>query len=219
MKRLSLIVSLVFLLQLFNWPVLAQKSFLEAMFPGLFGDYLERRANPEETLQAPFAFDPKRKIVRGELPQNAAPLHLPHRNDKTIADWLEASTVFILAKNGQSYEGFTSRIDTYLSDAGLSQYQQFLSKAGLLQNYKSGQSQISAFVKEKPLLLNKAAAEGSYRWLFEVPVMVTTLPIGVESYKQAQGQTQTFKLIMQVGRVTEGGGEHGILIETWNIKK
>lgn len=201
-----------------NWPVLAKKSFLEAMLPGIFGDHLERRANPEETLQAPFAYNPDRQVELGELPQNAAPLQQPHRTDREVSEWVARHVAQILAVNGQNYDPEFADISAFFDKKTLQDFKAFFVSEGLDAAMRSNK-RLSVFAKESPILLNKGTVEKRHRWLFEVPVMITVMNEFASSYKDAAAMNKSYILRLQIGRVADGGGGDGMVIESWRVMK
>lgn len=204
----------------FSSPSHAEKSFLEGFFPWIFGDFIERQAKPEETLVAPFSYKPgtEPKELKG-LPQNAAPLHLPHRGEENIAKWVGSNISRTLSYSGNDYLKERTAIQEFFTKEGYDGYLSFLKDSNLGQSLAAERFRMSAFNKETPLLLNSGVLEERYRWLYEVPVMITLLDKNIENYKEVQNPfNREYTITIQVGRTEEGGGDDGLLVERWSAK-
>jgi hypothetical protein len=92
----------------------------------------------------------------------------------------------------------------------------FYRKNGLTKVLESKKYYIRSFVQETPLLLNEGTVEGRYRWLYEVPVMISYMDRNMHGYKDVQPVSQTITLKIQVGRAADQSKD--ILIESWTGK-
>lgn len=202
-------------------PLPAQAGIFEFFFPSL----RNVGPDPSQTLQAPFA-TPKQGPVQQEqlqqakvapLPENYTPLDLPHRNSEQVGQWLVMTVSEALTFPAEGYQGVQDKISPYFTAAAKQQYVTFLEEAKIMPVLQAGQYQIRSFVPEAPLLLNEGAIDKRYRWLYEVPVMVTYLGKNVSKYqKDVKPVNQNLTLKIQVGRTVEHA-EIGkdIAIETW----
>lgn len=193
------------------------------VFGGLFEEK-PQEPDPEKTLQAPFAYDPARNVAHeGVLPENAIPLDLSHRTPKEIGDWL-----MMAVSDSLSFEmpadGSKPLLKTeYFTASGFHQFEEFMDHTGIQRVLDSRKYNLRSFVRTAPLMLNQGAVQGHYRWLFEVPVMISYIETGDFKYggpaKTGKDPiNQQITLTLQVSRVKEGGGKDGILIEIWNGK-
>ncbi|MCD8498215.1 MAG: DotI/IcmL/TraM family protein [Alphaproteobacteria bacterium] len=198
-------------------PVFAAKSVWD-----VFGSMFEEKPeepDPSKTLQAPFAYDPDRKINAEEaLPENAVPLDISHRSPKEIGDWL-----MVAVSDAMSFEAMKEGAKPdykreYFTPAGLHQFEEFLERTGIKKVLDSRKYHLRSFVRQDPLLLNEGAVEGHYRWLYEVPVMVSYIETGNFKYAEKDAINQAITLTVQVTRVKDGGGKEGVLIEIWKGK-
>lgn len=215
MRLLLIIFPLFFALQ--AHPAMAAKSLWD-----VFGTMFDEKPvgpDPSQTLQAPFAYDPNRKIDAGEaLPENAVPLETSHRSPQEIGNWLMTAISdamsFELPKDGSK----PSIKREYFTPSGVVQFEEFLEKTGIKKVIDSQKYHLRSFVRQTPLLLNEGSAQGHYRWLFEVPLMVSYIETGDFKYKDKEAINQAITLTVQVSRVAKGGGKEGVLIEIWNGK-
>lgn len=179
---------------------------------------------PTATGHAPFAAPPEGHAFPPEptAPKNTVPLDKPHRASQDIREWLMVAVSEIMTLDSADIEQETEQeASSYFSQDGLNRYRAFLAESGLLKQLQTGRYAMRGFLKESPLLLNEGAVDGRYRWLYEVPVMVSFLPRGVNDYKNAVPQVQEITLTLQVGRVPATVSDIGVLIERWQgeVKK
>jgi hypothetical protein len=105
------------------------------------------------------------------------------------------------------------------SDGGLKQYEDWVSETGIMASLQRNGLQLNGFVTETPFLLNEGVVNGRYRWLFEIPVMVSFVPRGTVSYAQERGvKTQHLLITLQLGRVADSILEHAVDIESWSVQ-
>jgi hypothetical protein len=70
------------------------------------------------------------------------------------------------------------------------------------------------------LLRNEGEVGDRYRWLFQVPVTLSFLPLGETDYASGNAaRNERIDLIVQVGRVKPfEGNDIGLIIESWSVK-
>lgn len=217
MKSALLTVLMCLAAFLHTAPAFAAKSLWD-----VFGSMFEEKPvepDPGQTLQAPFAYDPNRKIEAGEtLPENAVPLDISHRSSSEIGKWLMTAVSDTMSFEIDE-EGAAAPIKReYFTPSGVTQFQEFLTKTGIQKVLDSRKYHMRSFVRQSPLLLNEGAVQGHYRWLFEVPLMVSYITPGNFKYENSEAINQAITLTVQVTRVREGGGAEGVLIEIWKGK-
>lgn len=200
-------------------PAHAGKSFFDVVTDLFDGDQPEE-PDPSVTLQAPFAYDPNRTIEKdAPLPVNAVPLNQPHRTAKEIGQWLMITTSDLLTFKAGDAEAEIKAESGYFAQTGEAQYREFLQANSMLQVINSGRFHMQAIVSDNPVLLNEASQGGIYRWLYEVPVIVSYIRVSGFSYKQETPVSQKLNLTLQIRRIESDdssfGGEHGVVIEIW----
>lgn len=210
--------ALLFLTLVAAPPAFAAKSIWD-VFGSIFEPKPDEGPDPGQTLQAPFAYDPARKIDAAEaLPENSVPLNISHRPAEEIGQWLMTAVSDAMSFEITKEGGPPILKREYFTPAGLSQFQDFLTKTGIQKVLDSRKYHLRSFVRNTPLILNEGAASGHYRWLFEVPLMVSYISPGDFKYKNNEAVNQAITLTLQVTRVREGAGPEGVLIEIWNGK-
>lgn len=180
----------------------------------LFGK--DNAPKPEETLIAPFA-DKGVAVINGPTPQTlTASIRSPHRASRDIGVWAVTAVSNAMSFPAGSSAGQLKDKQSLFDAKGFDGYAAFVNTSGLLNSPDGETYDIRGFVPQEPVLLNEGELDGAYRWLFELPVMVTYQRPGLTEYKDARPLVRSFKIRLQVGRVAEGGGEEGILIESWD---
>lgn len=202
---------------------------IKAMFPQYFQDR-DTSTAPAETLRAPFA-DPSLPPVAptplmqfgigvSELDKTAGKnLDVPHRNQDELAKWLDRAVAETMSFSPASYPDHIKHLATGFTPEGLAQFQAWVQNANLIQAMETGHLQMNGFVQEAPFLLNEGVVNGRYRWLFEIPVMISFFDKDVKFMKSSTQIKETRRLLvrLQIGRVATGGLENGVLIETWEV--
>jgi hypothetical protein len=187
-------------------PVQAADGFLQKWFPAIFPPE-DTGPRPEDTLQSPFGDNtaaPAGAIEglewRGSekpVDQIITELSVPHRAIREITEW-----------------GVTQVFD----QAGYQQYLSFLTDNNITKVLDSGKFHMRSFVRQHPLLLNEGAVDGRYRWLYEIPMMISYMEPNMAGYEEAEPVSQSMLLRIQIGRVKNADGTDGMAIETWNGK-
>lgn len=211
MRRFLLLafsVSIVF------YPVASYAGLLEFFFPSL----KEEEYDPTKEMIAPFAVgqgaEEKQKL--DGLPEDSIPLDKPHRMSKDIGAWvMTAAGSAMNFEAGSAAEQLKTR-DNLFDTVGKNQYLAFLKETRMLNVAQDGRFNVVSYVNQPPLLLNEGNVNGRYRWLFQVPVVVTYLDKSMKTYKGAEAKLiQEANLNVQVGRIRSDDKPDGLQIEQW----
>lgn len=206
----------------------AKPTFLQKWLPALFPP--ETGPKPEDTLEAPFRDVKPTKSVKGlewrggkqeEAPSDQVftALNIPHRAARDIGEWTVTHVSDVMSFGRGDYQTKLSRNKQYFDSSGYEEYRRFLQNNNLLKVLDSGQFRMRSFVKESPLLLNEGPVRGRYRWLYEIPVMITYMKPEMKNYENSEPVSQVLTLRVQVGRVpTSEGNQDGLLLESWDGK-
>lgn len=220
-QKIICISALLFIANvLLSSTVMAKKPFLEGMFPFLYdrGDDEVIRGN---MMKAPFAHSDVKidESIKG-LPQNAIPLDQPHRSDHHITSWVITSVSQALTFHDVDYQKELDRsVEKFFTTEAAEQYKSFLSDAKITEVLSGKRYRINSFTQGKPILINEGALKNRYRWLYEVPVMVSYMDRIDFDYREKNAINQKYTLQIQIGRSKEGGGDgEGIAIESWAKK-
>ncbi|MEM7651476.1 MAG: DotI/IcmL family type IV secretion protein [Pseudomonadota bacterium] len=185
---------------------------MDFFFPSL----ADTEDNPAETLQAPFAHGTQEGEEAPEENKSIVPLNLQHRTAKDIEEWTVTAVSDAMSFGTAGYEADFEEAKPDFDAGGWGQYQTFLEEKKIMRVLKSGQYDVRSYVKGTPILLNEGAVSGRYRWLYEVPIMVSYLKRGVTDYKNVEPVNQNMALRVQVGRVEDPQDDYGLSIERWS---
>ena len=167
-------------------------------------------AKAETEGAAPVAEEVLTKAVN---PQNSIDMDKPHRASSVISEWIVTAVSEIMTfddgKVGRTYKDTASHFEK----RGREQYVAFLKEVKIDNVLKSGKYKIRSYVNDAPLLLNEGPVSGRYRWLYEVPLMLSYLKLDVADYKDAEPVNQQVVLRVQVGRSPDAQNDMGISIE------
>lgn len=199
----------------------AQAGWVEFFFPSL----RDTSNDPSETLVAPFAddADAAARAVRengGKVQSanvvNTVPLEQPHLKNEVIADWVMAAVSEALNFSGENYKADLDAVSAHFDPGGFSEFEAFLKANKMTDVLQSSQYKIHAYVREIPLLLNEGPVNKRYRWLYQVPVMVSYMKKDVVDYKGVEPVNQHFMLRVQVGRSQDIKNDLAVHIERWS---
>lgn len=188
----------------------------------------EAMANaPENTLVAPFA-DPQAGAARyipgtgDAIAKEAEDLSVPHRLSIHLSEWLSTAAAEIFSIDPYHYDEHLAKIARLFNQHGYDQYKAFVQESGMLGTVESRGMVMTASAEQVPILLKEGALDGRYRWLFDVPLTLTGVRAGLNSYAEA-GAQDVFEVPgiiarIQVGRVS-GNSEDGVVIESIAVRK
>lgn len=205
-------------------PAPASAGFWEVFFPSSEKEIY----NPYETLKAPFAdkedgpqktYDIRTgKDLLDNTPNQAelVPLNLPHANVAAMESWLENAVTDAMTFTGRNSRTEIDEALAYFTDAGQSQYWDFLRAKTIDQILNSGQYQINSAIQNTPLLIGEQESGGLYKWLFEVSLLMSFLETGTNDYEGSvpQNLETTLKVQLTRAEITETN-PYGVLIELW----
>ncbi len=199
-------------------PTNANAGFWEFFFPTV-----DNKPKPSETLRAPFANE---DAVIEDLdakgnPQKQIPLHLRHRPNKIITQWVKNTVPLLLTYKADKYEQEYAKKVVNFNKVGLDEYVNFLHRKNIIKSLKTGKYNVTGIVQGYPVIINEGAVDGRYRWVYKMDLLITYFDRGLKKYdkvKDGDTLTQEYSLTIQVGRHKGVDNEHSVLIETWSVK-
>ena len=208
------------------------ESFLNHILPWVFGAP-DTGPKPEDTLQAPFADPPGStpprakqselmKMYDTEAEANTkGGLEVPHRSAEQIGEWITSIATQALTINPETYAEDSKKYTGWFLPYALQEYNTYLSANQTVETLLANNMRLTAFAESKPVLVQEGALEGSYRWLFRVPVMLTYYDRVTTSLKGKKPMSQTQRVLVniQVGRVPTTQLAEGLAVERWNVSK
>lgn len=212
---------------LVSMPAPAQANWIEFFFPML----KDTSDDPSNTLRAPFAeklegeevetgegADGTAKVNAQSQSTLTVPLHLSHRSDREIAQWVTTAVSEAITFEDADYKAEMDEHKKIFDDKGWEQLQIFLADTNMIKVIESDRYQMRSYVRGIPILLNEGAVSKRYRWLYEVTANISYLERNVSDYKDVEPQNRTVKVIVQIGRTKDADNEQGLLIERWDGK-
>lgn len=209
-------------------PAQADDSFLNYILPWIFGEP-SKGPKPEDTLQAPFGnekvkVDASNKLMDIYDAEDAAEhteggLALAHRSAEQVGDWVTGIVTQAMTINPETYNDDVKKYTGWFLPYALQEYNAYLGTNQTVETLRSNSMRLTAFAESKPVLVQEGVLEGSYRWLFRVPVMLTYYDLATASLKgrKPMSQTQRVFVNVQVGRIASNKLAEGMAIERWSV--
>ena len=135
-----------------------------------------------------------------------------------LEDWLGTVVAEALTLEAAQFETALESVEPYFTASGYQAYYDYLKTTGFRDALDSRDLRAVAMVECAPLLLNSGSGEGGYRWLYEVPVTLSYLPQGADSYTRGNLSPDNQRVGVRVQVRQEGsGGAARLRIESWDI--
>lgn len=204
---------------------LAQKTFFRFVqvvallaFVGvfIFAVQMDEHNTGPSDLTVPFSEENFGKPILGDAGQD---LSVPNMSARELAKSLNLIIAESLSLNKGGYDENVEAMRKYFVPAAYAQYEQFLKSAGfeamiLTQNMQSG-----IYPEQDPLELTNGVYDGVYKWVFEVPVMISFIPRSAQTYRNNETRSinRRFLLRVQFARVDDPQEPGAVKIEIWQV--
>lgn len=149
----------------------------------------------------------------------AIALDQPHRGNQQVGEWLGPVLAGMLDFSAAGYDEHVRKMETGADERARADFHGFVIGSNILDTLNEHNYRLTASIEGTPLLLNKGAVDGRYRWLFETPVLLTFLPADAKSYTDTQHLNQHVLVTAQVGRVPYSVSADELMIESFAVKK
>ncbi len=214
----KVLFSLFLILGVVSFAPVSNAGWFDFLFP-----QTELGPDPSETLVAPFADE---DAVIEDLdsqgnPEKAIPLNLRHRPNNVITQWIRNTVPVLLTYKSNAYQKEYAQKAANFTKVGSDEYIRFMQEKNILRTLKTGRYNVTGIIQDYPVIVNEGAVDGRYRWLYTVDVLITYFDSNLKNYtrdNEDDAITQEYTVTMQVGRNKGVSNEHGILIETWDVK-
>lgn len=175
----------------------------------------EANKKAEEEMKAPFiAEEGLTQAQTGRI--SSVPLSLPNLNDLEVSGWVSSAVTDALTLAATDVLNNVSKANNYFTPSGQRQYIEFLNNTNITKNLSSGHYQLNSAVQLEPLLIGQQEANGRYKWLYDLDILLSYLNAGTTTYEGTAPQNQVLKLRVQVTRVEATlPDDDGIRIELW----
>lgn len=197
--------------ELFMQSVFFRFSFVVffCLFIGVFV-YAYHVEQQQEELgdSAPFA-EEKIVIVDDTIETDA--IGKAHRTRREMQVWILESVSELLNLSQQNKKDIFRIVRPYFTQDGFAQYEAYLKTDNVLADVEAGKVSLSAIVDETPLALNDGLIGGKYRWLYDVPVIISLKPL------QGPVQNKKATVRIQLGRTMDENNPDKLVIESWSV--
>lgn len=145
-------------------------------------------------------------------------LSLPHRSPRQIEEWMTVTVSRSLSLEHNNYRQHLDQSEAYFAPSAWKEFNKTLAELGITARVQARNQDVEAFVTQRPYILNDQALKGHYRWLIEVPVMLSFYDGELSSRSGQTPENQKFLITSQITRVRKGPGAENLMIETWDIQ-
>lgn len=197
-------------------------GFFDDFFTKMFNT--EKSIDPTGTLVAPFAQENVKPLSKEErykaaTESNNVAMDQPHRSDRELGEWLMQALAQTLSFDSDNFSELLPQLANGFSPEGLEQFKAWTNESGIMAALRANGLQLNALVTDTPFLLNQGAIAGRFRWLYEVPVMISFIPRGTQHAVRGETpETKQMLVTLQLGRKQNSVLEHGIQIESWSVR-
>lgn len=166
--------------------------------------------------KAPFIQD-IREEANKEDSKHKVTLEKPHLSDNEIKNWISKAVSEALFFNKKSYSKVAKNIKPYFTDAGFQKFQDYLIASGIAENIRVNEYDMSIYIEKPPLFLNSSVINGTFKWLYQMPVVISFFPTGKKNIAKESGKFINRKLTLrlQITRAKVDGNPDIIQIEDW----
>lgn len=202
--------------ELFMQSVFFRFSFVLffVMFIGVFvyAYHIEQQSREEVGDTAPFAEQTAVIEEAAEDIENDA-VTKAHRTRREMQTWIVRSASELLNLDNANKDMVFTAARPYFTATAFGQYEAYLKANDMLSEIEAGRLRLGTIVDQTPQLMNEGVIGNSYRWLYDVPVLMTRTPT------QGQGTPQTTRatLRLQLGRIAEDRNPDKMVIESWQV--
>lgn len=151
--------------------------------------------------------------------QNNVPLDKPHRTGEQLVTWAEDRVTAAMNIDPAEWDAHLKLMQPDFAPYGLQEYQNYLQSSGIMDVLKTRNLRLNAIMDGTATLLSEGALSGSYRWLYQVPLMLSYYDASIKTAKGQGGKVQNQKLTIrvQIGRSSLAQNDDQIMIERWSI--
>ena len=146
----------------------------------------------------------------------AMTLKEPHRSEREMSNWVTTATSEVLSIPNKQFDKTINDVDRYFTVTGKNDYIDYLSQSNVKQNVDSYGYSLNALVDGKPIILYAQEVKGVYRWVYQVPIIISFIP---KNKSLGEAVTQNLTLVLQLRRAEINGDSEAIQIESWKINK
>lgn len=204
------------------------KSFFRLMtllafvcFIGVFFYAMEidkRNVAPAGLRMPPGTSGGKAIVTQGNL-KPPSPIEAQHMTSNELAMKLSDVVANTLSFTKANFTYNSTDAEKYFTTTGYAQYKEFLTKSSFEGALADGTLQSAAYVEQEALLITQGVFNGAYKWLFEVPVTISFIPINPDTYRNGAIKPENRRILLraQFSRVADPKDPLAVKIEVWQV--
>lgn len=136
------------------------------------------------------------------------PLNEPNMNDAAIVSWSARAASDVMTFGFHDYQRRLQESSTYFTRRGWQSFTEALDRSRVMEGVQKTQQVVTAAPKSAPVIIQQGLVDGVYRWIIELPLIVT-----YQSGTAQQSDTLNVQLV--VVRVSTLDSPSGVGIQQW----
>jgi intracellular multiplication protein IcmL len=135
-------------------------------------------------------------------------LNEPNMNDAAIVSWAARAASDVMTFGFHDYQKRMQESSTHFTRRGWQSFTDALGRSRLMENVQKSQQVVTAAPKGAPVVVQQGLVDGIYRWVVELPLIVT--------YQSGTAQTSsTLEIQLVIVRVSTLDNPSGVGIQQW----
>ncbi len=136
------------------------------------------------------------------------PLNEPNMNDAALISWVARASSDIMTFGFHDYQRRLQESSSYFTRRGWQTFSEALQRSRIMETVEKSQQVVTASPKAAPTIIQQGLANGIYRWVVQLPMVVT--------YQSGSAQqTDTLNVQVVVVRVSTLDSPSGVGIQQW----
>ncbi len=136
------------------------------------------------------------------------PLNQPNMNDAAIISWTARAASDVMTFGFHDYQRRLQESSTHFTRRGWQSFTEALQRSRIMDGVQKSQQIVTAAPKSAPVIVQQGLVDGIYRWVIELPLIVT-----YQSGTAQQSNTLNVQLV--VVRVSTLDSSSGVGIQQW----
>jgi hypothetical protein len=191
-----------------------------ALFVGVFlyAIEIDKNNHAPEGLRIPAGVAIGKPVLKGvEVARN--PLAAQHMTSGEMARMLSDIVAESMSFTKSTFVYNSLQAEKYFTPAGYAKYKEFLTKAGFEGALASGELQSAAYAEQEALEITRGVFGGVFKWLFEVPVTISFIPVNADTYRDGGIKPENRRILLRVQftRVEDANDPQAVKIEGWQV--
>jgi intracellular multiplication protein IcmL len=135
-------------------------------------------------------------------------LNEPNMNDAAIISWAARASSDVMTFGFHDYQRRLQESSSYFTRRGWQSFTEALDRSRVMEGVEKAQQVVTATPKSAPVIAQQGLVDGIYRWVVELPLIVT--------YQSGTSQqTDTINVQLVIVRVSTLDSASGVGIQQW----